>query len=71
MARPKDNFLQDRILKYATLNFFRKGIYKVSVDQIVADAKTSKAAVYNFFPSKKKLAEAVLINLNDRINSTI
>lgn len=71
MPRPLKEDLKERIIKAAENKFFRFGFYKISVDEIVADAKTSKAAVYRFYASKEKLVEAVLNNLNDHINNNI
>lgn len=71
MPRPPKEDLRERIIKAAENKFFRFGFYKISIDEIVADAKTSKAAVYRFFSSKEDLVEAVLNNLNDHINNNI
>lgn len=71
MARPPKGDIQDRILKSAETRFFRYGFFKVSIDEIVAEAGTSKAAVYKFYTSKEELVEAVLNKLNDHINTNI
>lgn len=71
MPRPPQIDLRDRILNVAEKKFFRFGFYKVTIDEIVAEAKTSKAAIYRFYSSKEELVEAVLINLNDYINKNI
>ncbi len=71
MPRPPKTDLKDRIIKAAENKFFRFGFYKVSIDEIVAEAKTSKAAVYRFYSSKEELVEAVLNNLNNHINQNI
>lgn len=71
MPRPLKSDLKDRIINAAENKFFRFGFYKVSIDEIVAEAKTSKAAVYRFFSSKEELVEAVLFKLNDDINNNI
>jgi len=71
MPRPKKVDLKERIINAAENKFFRLGFYKVSVDEIVAEAKTSKAAVYRFYSSKEELVEAVLNKLNDHINRNI
>ena len=71
MARPKDENLKNRILSVANTKFLQFGFSNVSVDEIVSEAKTSKAAVYNFFSSKEDLVRVVLLSLNDRINFNI
>lgn len=71
MARPKDENLKYRILNAASSKFLRYGFARVPVDEIVALAGTSKAAVYNFFASKDELVHAVLLKLNERINLNI
>lgn len=71
MARPQKKDIQDRILKAAETKFFRYGFYKVSIDEIVAEAGTSKAAVYRFYKSKEDLVEDILGRLNKHINTNI
>lgn len=71
MARPPKNDIQKRLIKAAETKFFRYGFYKVSIDEIVAEAGTSKAAVYRFYTSKEDLVEAVLLKLNEHINNSI
>ena len=71
MARPHKTDLKERIVKAAENKFFRFGFHKVSIDEIVAEAKTSKAAVYRFYSSKEELVETVLNKLNDHINQNI
>ena len=71
MARPKDENLKNRILNAASYKFLTDGFSGISVDEIVAEARTSKAAVYNFFSSKEGLVHAVLLSLNNRINFNI
>ena len=71
MARPKDENLKNRILSVASSKFLRRGFSNVSVDEIVSDVKTSKAAIYNYFLSKEDLVRTVLLLLNDRINLNI
>ena len=71
MARPKDENLKNRILNIASSRFLSSGFSNVSIDEIVAEARTSKAAVYNFFSSKEYLVHSVLLSLNNRINFNI
>lgn len=71
MSRPPKKDIDDRIIRAAETKFFRYGFYKVSIEEIVADACTSKAAVYRFYKSKEELVEAVLRRLNEHINSNI
>ena len=71
MARPKDENLKNRILNVASSKFLGSGFSNVSLDEIVSEARTSKAAIYNFFSSKEDLVHSVLLSLNNRINFNI
>ena len=71
MARPPKLDLKDKILSAATEKFFRLGFSRVSIDEIVSDVRTSKSAVYKYFPSKEDLVLAVLTSLNADINNNI
>lgn len=71
MGRPIKKDIRDRIIESAENRFYRFGFSKVSIDEIVADAKTSKAAVYRFFSSKEELVKEVVVRLNLHINSNI
>lgn len=71
MARPKDENLKNRISNVASSKFLSSGFSHVSIDEIVAEVRTSKAAVYNFFSSKEDLVYAVILSLNNRINFNI
>ena len=71
MARPAKIDLRDKILNAASDKFFRHGFSRISIDEIVADVRTSKSAVYKFFSSKEDLVHAVLVSLNQKINLNI
>jgi AcrR family transcriptional regulator len=51
---------RDRIFQAARLLFYRYGIRGVSVDQIAAEAKTTKVTLYRVFSSKDDLIVQVL-----------
>jgi AcrR family transcriptional regulator len=51
---------RDRIFEAARLLFYRYGIRGVSVDQIAAEAKTTKVTLYRVFSSKDDLIVQVL-----------
>jgi AcrR family transcriptional regulator len=63
--------VRERILRVATHKFSRHGFYKVSMDNIVKELKTSKSSVYNHFASKEDLVKAVIDQLNIEINSSL
>jgi AcrR family transcriptional regulator len=46
---------RDRILNAADTLFYREGIHAVSVDDVVARAKTAKTTVYLHFSGKDEL----------------
>ncbi|MCF8242713.1 MAG: TetR/AcrR family transcriptional regulator [Melioribacteraceae bacterium] len=71
MPRPQKTDTKERILKLASEKFFRLGFSRVSIDELVAELRTSKSAVYKFFPSKEELVRSVLIDLNSHINKHI
>lgn len=63
--------VKERILRIATQKFTKNGFYKVSMDSIVKELKTSKSSVYNHFSSKEDLVKAVIDQLNVEINSSL
>ena len=71
MARPRKTDLRDKILSAAADKFFRLGFSRVSIDEIVAEVRTSKSVVYKHFSSKEDLVLAVLTSLNEDINKNI
>ena len=71
MPRPAKPDLKDKILSVASEKFFRHGFSRVSIDELVMNVRTSKSAVYKFFPSKEDLLNAVLVSLNQNINLNI
>jgi len=69
MARNSN--MKSRILKVAGEQFFSKGFYKVSVDNLVAELRTSKSSIYKFFPSKEALVAALIDQFNEIINNRL
>ncbi|WP_051619843.1 TetR/AcrR family transcriptional regulator [Haematomicrobium sanguinis] len=51
---------RERILRVASLAFYRWGIRAMTVDHVIALSKVSKMTFYRHFPSKFDLVEAVL-----------
>jgi len=51
--------------------FFKHGFYKVSLDSLVRDLKTSKSSLYNHFDSKEDLVREILLRLNGEINGML
>ncbi|MBM7494377.1 AcrR family transcriptional regulator [Micromonospora luteifusca] len=57
-SRPSEARL--RLLRTATRIFYAEGIHSVGVDQIIAEAKVTRATFYRHFPSKDDLILAYL-----------
>lgn len=60
-----------RIVRLARDKFMKHGFYKVSLDAIVAELRTSKSSLYNHFKSKEDLVYQVLLEINGEINGTL
>ncbi|MEJ2544863.1 MAG: TetR/AcrR family transcriptional regulator, partial [Calditrichaceae bacterium] len=60
-----------RILYSASKKFFKYGFYKVSMDSLVAELRTSKSTIYKYFPTKEDLVKAVLEEINSEINTNL
>lgn len=65
------NKIKKRILQVAEKNFFQHGFYRISMDRLVRDLHTSKSTIYKYFNSKEELVRAVLLNINNEINSNL
>ena len=63
--------VRTRILKIAKKKFLKNGFYKVSMDSLVKELRTSKSSLYNHFSSKDELVKAVIDQLNIDINSAL
>jgi len=63
--------LRERILKVAGEKFLSQGFYKVSVDSLVAELRTSKSSIYKFFSSKEDLVATLVEQLNGIINKQL
>lgn len=68
---PKSPHLKERILKVAGEKFLSQGFYKVSIDSLVAELRTSKSSIYKYFSSKEDLVATLLEQLNGIINRQI
>ena len=62
---------KDRILNVAYEKFLKYGFFKVSMDSIVQELKTSKSSLYNHFASKEDLVMAVVEKINSEINHNV
>ena len=65
---PRSSNLRERILKIAGEQFLSQGFYKVSIDSLVAELRTSKSSIYKFFSSKEDLVATLVDQLNGIIN---
>lgn len=63
--------IKNRILNLAKQKFLKNGFYKVSMDSLVQELRTSKSSLYNHFSSKDDLVKAVMVNLNTEINTAL
>ena len=67
----KKTSVKDRVLKIAKQKFLKNGFYKVSIDNLVKELRTSKSSLYNHFSSKDELVKAVIDDLNYEINTQL
>lgn len=63
--------VRDRILRLARQKFLKHGFYKVSMDELVRELRTSKSSLYNHFSSKDDLIKAVINGLDFEINAKL
>ena len=74
MPRTKEQFEEIRgktkqqILDAGLRVFSRKGFKGATISEIAKEAGVSKGLAYNYFSSKKELAEAILFQLTDLIS---
>jgi AcrR family transcriptional regulator len=61
----------DRILDTAERLFYRRGVHRVGMDELVREAGLGKATVYRLYPTKDVLIGAYLQRLSDRILALI
>lgn len=62
---------KNQLLKCALIVFCDKGYAATTVDDIVKKAKCSHGLFYHYFKGKKDIYEAVLLNKNLKISSTL
>lgn len=67
----KKRGIKERALKIAMERFLKHGFYKISMDSLVKELRTSKSSVYNHYSSKDELVKAVIDQLNLDINSSL
>ncbi|RPG30423.1 TetR/AcrR family transcriptional regulator [Flagellimonas sp.] len=63
--------VRTRVLHVAKQKFLKYGFYKVSMDSLVKELRTSKSSLYNHFSSKEELVKAVMESLNNEINAKL
>lgn len=63
--------VRTRVLHVAKKKFLKHGFYKVSMDSLVKELRTSKSSLYNHFSSKEELVKAVMESLNNEINAKL
>ena len=67
----KKQSVRERVLKIAREKFLEHGFYKISMDRLVQELRTSKSSLYNHFRSKEELVLAVIDELNAEINQKL
>jgi AcrR family transcriptional regulator len=67
----KKSTVKDRIINLAKDKFFKYGFYRISLDSLVAELRTSKSSFYNHFESKDDLVSVILLELNREINLSL
>lgn len=67
----KKGTVKSRVLKLAYEKFLMHGFYRVSMDSLVEELRTSKSSVYNHYSSKEDLVKAVIDEINNEINSKL
>lgn len=55
-----------RILETALRLFYRYGIHEVGIDRIIAEADIAKMTFYKYFPTKKDLVQAFLVERDEQ-----
>lgn len=64
-SRPRRG--RDRLLRHAATVFATKGFHATGIDHLIKEAGVAKMTLYNNFPSKDDLAEAVLVAASGRV----
>ena len=67
----KKSSVRERVLRLAKQKFLKHGFYKISMDSLVQELRTSKSSLYNHFSSKEDLVKAVIDDVNIEINSKL
>lgn len=62
---------RDRLLETAERLFYEQGFHATGIDRIVAEAGVVRMTLYNHFPSKDALVEAVLRARHDRFLASL
>ncbi len=75
MEEPKEDLIRKRIIEAASKQFLDYGYKKVTMDEIAEVLGMSKKTLYQFFPSKYELFNAIadekICTINNYINHTI
>lgn len=69
--RTKNPLLKEKIIEFCTTLFTTNGFYLITVDRIAKDLRISKKTLYNYFPTKDNLVEAVAFKMMDEVSSKI
>jgi len=67
----KKQSVRERVLRIAREKFLKHGFYKISMDRLVQELRTSKSSLYNHFRSKDELVLTVIDELNAEINQML
>lgn len=69
VRRPSE--ARDRLLRTASAIFYAKGINAVGVDEILSEARVTRATFYRHFPSKEDLIVAYLKAADEHIRAEV
>ncbi|CAH1387497.1 TetR/AcrR family transcriptional regulator [Candidatus Nitrotoga sp. M5] len=66
-TRSQQSDKRKQILSIATKIFFREGYGRASMDKVHSELGGSKRTLYNYFPSKEALFEAIVTQVSDQV----
>jgi AcrR family transcriptional regulator len=71
MSKIKNNYEDLKFFSRIEDKYLSEGFYKTSMDVLAAELQISKKTIYNHFPSKEKLVEAIVDNITRKVSSAV
>ncbi len=62
---------KEKIINYTTVQFFKTGFKKLTMDQLAYGMKISKKTIYKYFPSKISLINEVIFSFQDKVKTSL